>query len=121
LILVTRRDIRALLALAAPGRRSWAEIRDVASAHLADVRAKLADLAKLESILASTIARCSGTASPACPVLDILSAEYLPRGRRASGSKSACLCLDPATEAPIALANRSERTQLWYRSATWCP
>jgi MerR family mercuric resistance operon transcriptional regulator len=36
------------------------------------VRAKLADLAELESILAETVNRCSGAASPHCPVLDML-------------------------------------------------
>jgi hypothetical protein len=33
---------------------------------------KLADLVKLESILAETVAQCSDGATPDCPVLDIL-------------------------------------------------
>ncbi|MGB8399635.1 MerR family transcriptional regulator [Bradyrhizobium sp.] len=65
-------DIRALLMLAAPTHRSCAEVKEIAGAHLVRVQAKLADLAKLENILATTIAQCSGEASPACPVLDIL-------------------------------------------------
>ena len=65
-------DIRALLALAAPGQNSCAEVKEVASAHLANVKAKLADLAKLETILSTTIAQCSENPSPTCPVLDIL-------------------------------------------------
>jgi MerR family mercuric resistance operon transcriptional regulator len=65
-------EIRALLDLAGPGRASCAEVRDIASAHLASVRAKLADLAKLETILAGAVARCEGGDAPACPVLDIL-------------------------------------------------
>lgn len=69
-------DVRALLALCAPGHRSCADVRMIAGAHLAKVRAKLADLAKLETILAETIARCSGEPSPPCPVLDMLD---LPR------------------------------------------
>jgi MerR family transcriptional regulator, mercuric resistance operon regulatory protein len=65
-------DIRALLTLAAPGRNSCAEVRNVASAHLVNVRTKLADLAKLEAILSATIAKCGDHPSPDCPVLDIL-------------------------------------------------
>ncbi len=65
-------QIRALLALAEPSRASCAEVRDIARAHLEDVRGKLSDLAKLEGILAETVSRCSGDAAPACPVLDIL-------------------------------------------------
>lgn len=65
-------DIRALLALAAPGQASCADVRDIASAHLAAVRARLADLARLEAILADTVTQCTGDRSPTCPVLDIL-------------------------------------------------
>jgi len=65
-------DIRALLMLTAPAHRSCAEVKEIAGAHLISVQAKLADLAKLESILATTVAQCSGDDSPACPVLDIL-------------------------------------------------
>jgi MerR family mercuric resistance operon transcriptional regulator len=54
-------QIRALLALAEPPRASCLE-----------VRAKLADLARLEGILAETIARCCGDSAPPCPVLDML-------------------------------------------------
>jgi MerR family mercuric resistance operon transcriptional regulator len=65
-------EIRALLAVAEPGHRSCAEVKDIATAHLLEVRGKLADLAKLEAILSTTIARCSGRAVPDCPVLDML-------------------------------------------------
>ncbi|GLI94387.1 MerR family transcriptional regulator [Methylocystis echinoides] len=65
-------DIRALLALAEPSRVSCAEVRVIAQTHLDDVRAKLADLTKLEGILAATIAQCSGDPAPSCPVLDML-------------------------------------------------
>jgi MerR family mercuric resistance operon transcriptional regulator len=65
-------EIRALLALAEPGRGTCAEVREIASAHLLGVRSKLDDLARLEAILSGTIARCSGEPVPACPVLDML-------------------------------------------------
>jgi MerR family mercuric resistance operon transcriptional regulator len=65
-------DIRALLALAEPSHASCAQAKEIAQAHLDDVRAKLADLAKLERVLAGTVARCSGGLAPSCPVLDML-------------------------------------------------
>jgi MerR family mercuric resistance operon transcriptional regulator len=68
-------DIRTLSALASPGNRSCAEVKDVASAHLASVQAKLADLARLEAILTKTVSRCGSDTSPACPVLEMLDAD----------------------------------------------
>jgi MerR family transcriptional regulator, mercuric resistance operon regulatory protein len=67
-------NIRALLTAVEPGHRSCAEVRDIAGVHLAEVRTKLADLARLEKILADTISRCSGDQSPVCPVFDMLDA-----------------------------------------------
>jgi MerR family mercuric resistance operon transcriptional regulator len=65
-------DIRALLALGAPGKASWADAREIAAHHLDEIRSKIADLRKLERLLAKTIAQCSGTRVPDCPILDIL-------------------------------------------------
>ncbi|MBX9933463.1 MAG: helix-turn-helix domain-containing protein [Methylobacterium sp.] len=67
-------DIRTLLALSAPGHRSCRDVRDIASAHLSEVRTKLAHLARLERILGDTVDQCSGAATPVCPVLDMLDA-----------------------------------------------
>jgi len=39
-----------------------------------NVRTKLADLIKLEAILAEMVAECSDGDTPDCPVLDILDA-----------------------------------------------
>jgi len=65
-------EIRALLALGGPGKASCAEVREIASHHLDSISAKIADLKKLELLLASTIAKCSGRKVPDCPVIDIL-------------------------------------------------
>lgn len=65
---------RALLALTGPERAPCADVQKIASAHLANVRKKLSDLVKLESILAETVAQCSDGATSDCPVLDILDA-----------------------------------------------
>ncbi len=65
-------EIRALLALAGPGPAPCAKVRRIATAHLASVHAKLADLARLEAVLAATIARCSDERNLTCPVLEML-------------------------------------------------
>jgi MerR family mercuric resistance operon transcriptional regulator len=73
-------DIRGLLELSAPHRRSCDEVRAIADRHLRDVRAKIDDLVRLEAVLAETVVRCGAQAPTdgACPVLDVLEA---PRAR----------------------------------------
>jgi MerR family mercuric resistance operon transcriptional regulator len=67
--------IRALLELAEPDQRSCQEVQAIAEARLADVRAKIADLARLETILAATVSRCGSLdTGAACPVLEMLEA-----------------------------------------------
>ena len=68
-------EIRALLGLAAPGMASCGEVKKIAARHLEDIRTKLADLKKLERLLAKTVDRCTGRTAPNCPVLDILDIE----------------------------------------------
>ena len=65
-------EIRALIRLGGPEKASCRDVRAIAAHHLEDIRAKLRDLRKLERLLASTLARCSGKTAPDCPVLDIL-------------------------------------------------
>lgn len=68
--------VRTLLALAESDNSSCQDVRNIAAAHLVDVRAKLADLLKLENILAGTVTQCDveccTTPAPVCPVLEIL-------------------------------------------------
>jgi MerR family transcriptional regulator, mercuric resistance operon regulatory protein len=69
-------EIRALLDLDGSERASsCAEVREIASLHLVGVRAKLADLARLEAVLSETVAQCYGNLTPQCPVLGILDSE----------------------------------------------
>jgi len=65
-------EIRALLRLGGPEKASCQEVREIAAHHLDDIRAKISDLRKLERLLAKTVAQCTGTMAPECPVLDIL-------------------------------------------------
>lgn len=67
-------DIRTLLDLAEPGHRSCEDVQAIATAHLANVRAKIADLSRLAGILGDMVSRCEGEAAPHCPVLDMLEA-----------------------------------------------
>ena len=65
-------EIGALLRLGAPGLASCSEVKEIATRHLEDIRAKLRDLKKLERLLSKLVAQCPGKTAPNCPVLDIL-------------------------------------------------
>lgn len=66
-------DIRGLLALVDTERQTCAEVQHRTELHLADVRAKIADLKRIERVLADTAAQCSGADVPDCPILEALS------------------------------------------------
>ena len=66
-------EIRGLLGLVDGGTQTCAEVKERTERHLADVRAKIADLRRIENVLAETASRCSGDNVPQCPVLDALS------------------------------------------------
>ncbi|WP_193368660.1 MerR family transcriptional regulator [Pelagibius marinus] len=68
-------DVRGLLALMDRGTQTCAEVKQRTERHLADVRAKIADLRRIERILAETASRCSGDEVPECPVLDALESQ----------------------------------------------
>ncbi len=69
-------SIRTLLALSGQDQDSCRDVREIAAAHLEDVRAKLVDLMRLEGILAATVAQCDAQCcdapAPGCPVLEVL-------------------------------------------------
>ncbi|GIX11806.1 helix-turn-helix domain-containing protein [Elioraea sp.] len=67
-------EIRGLLALVDGGTQTCAEVKERTERHLADVRAKIADLRRIERVLAATAAKCTGNEVPDCPVLDALTA-----------------------------------------------
>jgi MerR family mercuric resistance operon transcriptional regulator len=66
-------EVRALLGLAASGKASCAEARDLANVHLRDVRARLADLARMERVLAETVRACDTGDETSCPLIAALS------------------------------------------------
>lgn len=65
-------DIRGLLSLVDRGTQTCAEVKERTERHLADVREKIADLKRIERVLADTAAQCSGDELSDCPVLEAL-------------------------------------------------
>jgi len=49
-----------------------AEARDLAAAHLAEVRAKIADLKRMERVLRGVVVRCADGTRPECPLIETL-------------------------------------------------
>jgi len=67
-------EIRALLVLSAgDSHEVCAEARELAVGHLAEVRAKIADLCAMERVLADAVQRCDAGGAPGCPLIDTLS------------------------------------------------
>ena len=73
-------EIRTLLRLADEGQRPCAEVRVVAAAHLGDVRARIADLRRMERVLKATIAKCADGRRGTCPVIEALNRDPSTRG-----------------------------------------
>jgi MerR family transcriptional regulator, mercuric resistance operon regulatory protein len=65
-------EVRALLGLASAGCASCAEARTLASAHLHDVRARIADLRRMERVLAGAVKACDADSNTGCPLIDSL-------------------------------------------------
>jgi len=68
----TLEEVRDLLALVDGGAQTCGEVQGVANIHLASVRAKIADLKRIEYVLSSTVAQCTGDDVPECPVIAAL-------------------------------------------------
>ncbi len=65
-------DIRGLLGLGDGALRTCADVKEKTEMHLVEVRAKIADLQRIESVLSETARRCSGTNVPDCAILSSL-------------------------------------------------
>ena len=66
-------ELRALLRLVDQNGLACAEAKDITLNHLADIRDKIADLKKLERVLARMADACEANQLPQCPILDTLS------------------------------------------------
>lgn len=68
-------EVRALLGLAVSEQASCAEVRVLAASHLKDVRARIADLKRMERVLADSVRACDAAQDPSCPLIQTLYAE----------------------------------------------
>jgi Cu(I)-responsive transcriptional regulator len=65
-------ECRRLLGLWRDRERPSAAVRDTASRHIADIRARIAELKAMEKTLARLVESCAGDDRPDCPILDEL-------------------------------------------------
>lgn len=68
-------EVRALLGLATGGQAACAEVRTLAASHLQDVRARIADLRRMERVLADSVRACDAGQDPGCPLIQTLYAD----------------------------------------------
>jgi MerR family transcriptional regulator, mercuric resistance operon regulatory protein len=73
------KQISALLMLTSTKQAPCAQARTLATRHLASVRAEIAQLTKLEQILADAIEGCSDNRGSICPVLELLNCSPTPQ------------------------------------------
>ena len=67
-------EVRALMRLAdTDGDNVRAEARSLAAAHVAEIRAKIADLQAMERVLTAAICECETRQQRACPRIQVLS------------------------------------------------
>ena len=68
----TLNEVRGLLQLVDGGDYTCGEVESLTTAHLGEVRRKLADLKRLERVLREMVAGCQGGEVPECPVIEAL-------------------------------------------------
>lgn len=69
---------RTLLALYEDRGRASADVKAVAETHLAEIDAKMAELAEMRRVLADLVQACAGDDRPDCPILRGLAAQPEP-------------------------------------------
>jgi MerR family mercuric resistance operon transcriptional regulator len=65
-------DVRRLLSLADKKSNSCSKVRELASHHLVDIRARIADLQRMERVLSQLVSACSKGKVANCPLLEAL-------------------------------------------------
>jgi MerR family mercuric resistance operon transcriptional regulator len=65
-------EVRALLRLVDERDQPCAEASRLAATHLSDVRAKIADLRRMERVLKDVVAECGDGSRPDCPLIEAL-------------------------------------------------
>ncbi|MGE3476042.1 MAG: MerR family transcriptional regulator [Rhodospirillaceae bacterium] len=67
----TLEDVRRLLKLGAEGS-SCKSARDIAASHLEDIRKRIFDLTKMETVLSTAVRACDQGRHRPCPILETL-------------------------------------------------
>lgn len=65
-------EIRGLLRLVDGRKYTCAEVEELASDHVREIRRKIADLKKLKTVLETMASQCSKGKVPECPIIDVL-------------------------------------------------
>ncbi|MGQ0741069.1 MAG: MerR family transcriptional regulator [Alphaproteobacteria bacterium] len=65
-------ELRGLLRLVDGNGYTCSEVRALTLEHAAGIRRKIADLRRLERMMTSVAAKCSGDKIPECPIIDVL-------------------------------------------------
>ena len=83
-------EVRALLRMIDGGTYTCAQVQALGQEHIDAVRNRIADLRRVEHVLADLVGRCSGAQTPDCSMLEALfvTDEDIP-GDRASRAASA--------------------------------
>lgn len=74
-------EVRALLRLVDERDQPCAEASRLAAIHLSDVRAKIADLRRMQRVLKDVVAECGDGSRPDCPLIETLFREVAPSAR----------------------------------------
>ncbi len=67
-------ECRLLLSLSNDETRTSAEVKEIALEKVAEIDAKIAELATLRDTLATLASRCHGDGRPECPIIEALAA-----------------------------------------------
>lgn len=73
-------ECRTLLSLYEDRTRASADVKAVASLHLARIAEKISELQTLQSTLQTLLAKCHGDDRPDCPIIDDLAGAKSPHG-----------------------------------------
>ena len=68
-------ETRSLLDLVDGGIQTCAEVQSLALEQIKNVKAKIVDLNRIETILSDTVSRCTGDDVPQCAVIEALSSD----------------------------------------------
>lgn len=81
-------EVRTLLDLAVGGPETCARARELADQHLAQVRGRIADLRRMERVLADTVRACGERDHTGCPLIDTLALAATANTRAAAKTRA---------------------------------